>query len=363
MESEELNLTQMLKNAYKRRNLLWKILALAMIIALIYAIITDIWVRTTTAEVLIDKVDASLTDTLSGLDNPKVTTVFDKNKKTITFTASGIIRADSEEQVVEQMEIVREKLFEVYDIETYRILKDIDTEKVNFVGIIKDIVIFEVVGLVIYLAYVFIITSWSSTTDSYAIYKLTNLKVLGKVNKNPNNIVSKNKLVKKIDNYYSEDKTVYEDQIRLVKTNIELNRLIKEPRTIMFTGADKNVENIEIIDSLAKEYAKTNKVLVLSQNVDELAKNTELYTAMNISNDAITKEDAIKTLNEFKEKFDIILIDGNTLRNNYKALVFANIADSNIIVAIAEKTKIENLIKTKQYIEDVDGKISGVILL
>lgn len=362
MESEELNLSQMLKNLYKRRNLLWKILAVAMIIALVYAIIADIWVRTTTAEVLIDSTDASLTDTLSGLDNSKVTTTFDKTKKTITFTASGVIRVDSEENVEEQMETVREKLTELYNIKTYKTLQEIKTETVDFKGIIKDIIIFEAIGLVIYLGYVFVITSWSSTTDSYAMYKLTNLKVLGKVRKIQTNGVAKNKLAKKIDNYYSENITSIEEQIRVIRTNIDLNRKIKEPKTIMFTGADKKVTNIEVMDLLAKEYAKNNKVIVLSQNVDEFKNNNEIYTAMNISNDNTTKEEAIVTLNELKGKFDILLIDGNTLRNNYKALVYANIVDSNIIVALAEKTKVENIIKTKQYIEDVDGKISGIIL-
>ena len=362
MESEELNLSQMLKNLYKRRNLLWKILAVAMIVALIYAIIADIWVRTTTAEVLIDSTDASLTDTLSGLDNSKVTTTFDKTKKTITFTASGVIRVDSEENVEEQMEAVREKLVELYDIQTYKTLQEIKTETVDFKGIIKDVVIFEVVGLVVYLGYVFFITTWSSTTDSYAMYKLTNLKVLGKIRKVQATKTSKNKLAKKLDNYCLENVPSIEDQIRVIKTNIDLNKKIKGPKTIMFTGADKKVTNIEIMDLLAKEYAKNNKVIVLSQNVDEFKNNSELYTAMNISNDNTTKEEAIKTLNEFKEKFDILLIDGNTLRNNYKALVYANIVDSNIIVALAEKTKVENIIKTKQYIEDVDGKISGIIL-
>ena len=72
MESEELNLTQLFKNLYKRREMLLKILAIAMIFALLYVIALDILVRDTTAKVLIDKADTSIVDLVSGLNTSNV---------------------------------------------------------------------------------------------------------------------------------------------------------------------------------------------------------------------------------------------------------------------------------------------------
>ena len=340
MESEELNLTQLFKNLYKRKEILFKILAIAMIFALLYVIAVDILIRDTTAEVLIDKADTSIVDLVSGLNTSNVKIEFDKTKKIISFTTSGIDAVDSQINVEKQINLVENKLIELYQIETYQIVKEVNTETISYTKIIKDIAIFEVVGLVVYCAYVFLITSWQATTDEYSIYKITGLKVLGKFDKG--------------------QELSLEDQLKIIKTNIELNKENKEPKTIIISGAKNEVGTTYIVNTLAESYATENKkVAVITKEGKTKNKNISL---INLENKNFSKEELVNKLNDLKEKNDLILIDGNIIKDNYKSIIFASIADSNIIVALAEKTKMEDIIKSKQYIEDVNGKISGIIL-
>ena len=79
--------------------------------------------------------------------------------------------------------------------------------------------------------------------------------------------------------------------------------------------------------------------------------------------DANSKIEEVQDLiNELSSNYDLVFIDGANINENHLSIIFSNIVDTNVIIANTEKTKMEDIIKTKQYIEDVDGKISGIIL-
>lgn len=361
MGSEELNLMQIIKNLYQKKNVLFTIIIICTIIALAYTIVGDMLIKETSAEVLIDKADASISDAINALNTNKVKIEFDKAKKTIEFTACGIDSKNCEMQIEHQMNVVKNQIVDTYSISTFKVIKPITTEGISLIKIIKDVLIFEVVGIVLYCGYVFLITSFATTTDEYIIQNITKLKVLGKLYK-PEEKKKENKLISKfipIDENIPMDK-----QLKIIKTNIELRKEIENPKTILFASADKKVINSEVIRLLAKEYSTDNKkIMILAYNIENYENiGLNAINTMKLSDGASKMEEVNELLEELNQNYDLIFIDGANMNENHLSIIFSNIVDTNIIVANMEKTKLENIMKTKQYIEDVDGKISGIIL-
>ena len=59
---------------------------------------------------------------------------------------------------------------------------------------------------------------------------------------------------------------------------------------------------------------------------------------------------------------DVILLDGTPCMIVSDSIALSSMVDTTILIAENKKTKINDLKRTKKSIEDVNGKISGVIL-
>lgn len=70
----------------------------------------------------------------------------------------------------------------------------------------------------------------------------------------------------------------------------------------------------------------------------------------------------IELIDSLKEVFDIIIIDGPPAGIVTDGVILSNLVDSVILVSTYKQTKMEDLINTKKSIENVGGKIAGVIL-
>ena len=364
MESEELNLMQIFRNLYLKINVLFKILIVFTIIALAYTLVNDMLIKETTAVVLIDKADTSIEDAVSSLDTAKVKTSFDKSKKTITFSASGIDSTNCEIQIENQINVVKDKLVDAYSITVYKEIQTITTESISLVKILKDIAIFEIVGIILYCGYVFLITSFSSTTDEFTIQNITKLKVLGKLYKPTEN--KENRFITKLASKFlmPEENISVEKQLRIIKTNIDLKKDIINPKTILFASADKKVKNEEVIRMLAKEYSiEEKKIMILAYDISNYENiGLNAVNSMKLSDSDSKIEEAQELIEELRANYDMVFIDGANINENHLSIIFASIVDTSIIVSNTGRTKMEDIIKTRQYIEDVDGKISGIIL-
>lgn len=73
-------------------------------------------------------------------------------------------------------------------------------------------------------------------------------------------------------------------------------------------------------------------------------------------------ETTVLMLENLKEIFDVIILDGTPGMLVTDALILSRIADTTILVASHKKTKKEDLEKVKRSIENVGGKIAGVVL-
>ena len=76
----------------------------------------------------------------------------------------------------------------------------------------------------------------------------------------------------------------------------------------------------------------------------------------------IQVRDGIEYIAQSKNMFDIILIDSTSINENVLPIRLASIADATIIVSESGKVKQEDIVKAKMEIENVGGKIAGIIL-
>ena len=232
------------------------------------------------------------------------------------------------------------------------------------------------------------IFSFSGLTNIYDIEEKLKIKALGIIDldnkKRKKDYITKNEKIQK--------------QLKRIKANLVLNKKTNT-KTILLTGT-KNGDGVSyIINNLAIQFANLySKVLIVDANfknrfmtnvtktiqnkglaellstnnvdeVDELiheTKNERIFILpageINVIEDEFDKENITNVMEKLKLKYDIILIDSENINENIFPMYLSNITDSTIIVATYGKVRQENLLKTKKEIENVGGKISGIIL-
>ena len=93
--------------------------------------------------------------------------------------------------------------------------------------------------------------------------------------------------------------------------------------------------------------------------------NLFLITSGNIPpnpSELLASEKTLNMLDKLKEIFDIVILDGTPGLIVTDALILSRIVDTTIIVTAHKSTKKDNLEKVKKDIENVGGKIAGVVI-
>lgn len=76
----------------------------------------------------------------------------------------------------------------------------------------------------------------------------------------------------------------------------------------------------------------------------------------------LNSERTVQMLNNLKEVFDVIIIDGTPGLLVTDAIILSRLVDTSVLVAAHNTTKKEDLAKVKKAIENVGGKIAGVVI-
>lgn len=76
----------------------------------------------------------------------------------------------------------------------------------------------------------------------------------------------------------------------------------------------------------------------------------------------LVSDNMIKTLNKLKEEYDIIILDGPPVEMVTDSVILTRIVDTSIIVASSNETKKDNLHKVIASIQNVEGKIAGIVV-
>ena len=196
------------------------------------------------------------------------------------------------------------------------------------------------------------------------------------------------------------------EMFRTLRTNIQFMNSKKELRTILVTSTMPGEGKSWVSANLAITFAQTGKrVCIIDADmrkgrmanlfqtdlipglsnylsgIDNRGKDDEMDIIKHIKPTEIDNlflipagnvppnpaellgtETTVKMLDKLKEIFDIIILDGTPAMLVTDALILSRIVDTTILVASHKSTKKDDLEKIKKSIENVGGRIAGVVL-
>ena len=406
---EELDLIQAIKISWKKRKIIFGIIIACVLIGLVYTFIINRPIYQSTSKILIDKADASISEFVKSSDimaevasnfnvqrsyiSEKATVSFDKNTKILTISVSSTDNKEALNIVNKYQEILKTRLESVYDIKVYSTIEQAQiSENPYNVNHVKDMIVSIGVGFILAGVYCIFIVVFSED-NIFKTVENNGLILLGKISK-------ENKANSKVKAYISRNDKIIA-QVKQIMTNIELNKQVHRPKSILVTSPDYETGTTYVVSNLAIRYSKSGKnILIIDSNFKKGIENkifnidsengiTNLLSEEDISLENINKkikqspisniyvlpcgdvhideemlisEKISKIIELLKNQFDIIIIDGEPILKQISSVGWASIVDAVVIVAEYSKTKAEDLIKAKTTIENIDGKISGVVI-
>lgn len=203
-----------------------------------------------------------------------------------------------------------------------------------------------------------------------------------------------------------DPKSPISEMFRTLRTNIQFMNTNKNLKTLLITSTITGEGKSLIAANLAATFAQANKRVVLidcdmrkgrQHNIfstsprpglsnylsgidpeggmsdQDLAKyiretqvpNLYLLPSGNIPpnpSELIASEKMINLLKELSELCDIVILDGTPSLIVTDSVVLSRFVDSTILVAAQNETKIDELNKVKKDIDNVGGKIAGVVI-
>ena len=204
----------------------------------------------------------------------------------------------------------------------------------------------------------------------------------------------------------NDPKSPVSEMFRTLRTNIQFMNTSKNLKTLLITSTISGEGKSLITANLAATFAQANKKVVLidcdmrkgrqhsifgtnsrpglsnylsgissdgDDSDDDLSKyikgteipNLYLFPAGNVPpnpSELIASEKMINLLKELSELSDIIILDGTPSLIVTDSVILSRFVDSTIIVTAQNKTKIDDLNKVKKDIDNVGGKIAGVVI-
>ena len=113
-------------------------------------------------------------------------------------------------------------------------------------------------------------------------------------------------------------------------------------------------DKIEDSKMLFYKYIKTTRM----ENVFVLPSGEKTFD----SSELLASNKIKKIINVLRENFDIVIFDSTPSMLLTDGIILSRLVETNIIVSEYEKTKIKDLRKTKELIEDVGGDVAGIII-
>lgn len=106
------------------------------------------------------------------------------------------------------------------------------------------------------------------------------------------------------------------------------------------------------------------------ENIENYIQSTDIENLYLISSGSVPPNPSellvsskmAKVINKLVDKFDVIIFDAPPCLIVADALIMARLVDFNLIVSAQNITKMEDLNKAKNAIENVQGKVAGVVL-
>lgn len=292
--------------------------------------------------------------------------------------------------------VFTEQIKEIYNLANISIVDEAEIENAPCnINHVKDIIIFTFAGLIVSIITIMIIYFFDDTIkDEKDIEKNIKLRNIGTlpIDKENNDLIIEN-----------NPKSHIVECIKTIRTNIlySTNR-----KTILITSSKQKEGKSWIINNLAIAFAQANKKVILvdtdlrkenekneifsvdkgeglsdfikeisNNKLENLEKSKKYIKETKFPNLHILQNGTIppnpsellssnnmkNLLDLLKNMYDIVLLDGTSCMIVSDSIALSSMVDSTILVAENKKSKISDLKKTKKLIEDVNGKILGII--
>lgn len=296
----------------------------------------------------------------------------------------------------ELAKVFTEQIKEIYNLENISIVDEAEVENQPCnINHIKDIIIFTFAGMIVSAILVMLIYIFDDTIkDEKDIERNIKLKNIGTlpVDKENNELIIEN-----------NPKSHIVECIKTLRTNILYTT---NKKSILITSSRQKEGKSWVSNNLAVALAQADKKVILvdtdlrkennrneifnvekgeglsdfikeisDDKLENLEKSKKYIKETQIPNlhilqngtlppnpaELITSENMKRLLNLLKSMYDIVLLDGTPCMVVSDSIALSSMVDSTILVTESKKTKINDLKKTKKLIEEVNGKILGVI--
>ena len=324
----------------------------------------------------------------------------------------------------ELADVFVDEVSEMYKINNVNILDkaEIPNGPCN-VNHIKDLAIFTVLGIFLAAGFVLLLYMVDTTIKMEEdVEAYTGLTILTSIPLCENTLVKKGEKIKpgtsrtKMSEAnkrrtaelvaFEDPKSTISETFRTLRANLAFTQTNKKMKNILLTSSEMSEGKSFVSANVAVTFAKADKKVIIvdadmrkgrqhnifkvvntqglsnclsalddsdSMNLENLARyikttkvpNLHIMTSGDrppnpaelISSSRMT--DLLKLLNKV---YDVVIIDGTPSMIVSDSIILSKFVDTTIVVAACRSTKIESLQKVKKSIENVGGKIAGVIL-
>ena len=206
---------------------------------------------------------------------------------------------------------------------------------------------------------------------------------------------------------YENEKTDLSKAFKSLRSNIQFVNVNNENKNIILvTSPNKNDGKTFVAANLAISYAETGKKVVLidadmktgrlgklfnipnnlglsnflsnldangleinelvSKFINETAiKNLNLITSGTVppnSNELLTSNKLVNMIKDLSVFYDVVIIDSTPILTTTDSLILTRVASSTLVVVNYKNTKTDDLIRAKKDIQNVGGRIIGVVI-
>lgn len=412
---EEIDLKQVIKTAYKNRKILLGIIVVTILLGVIYSfVIVRPEYQSNSKMLIIGNNDASIKEFVKSekmiqkvteeLNNSKVNTStmrtstevsFDTSSRLVSVSALTRDKSLSNEIVHKYIDVLKKKLEDVYGIKNCTVIEEAtEASEAANINHQKDFMVVIVLGVAIAGVYVIIVYFINNKMNATVIEESTEIKVIGKLKKEKKN--------KKVIDYFMHDNSNLSTLNKMAITIQKANKGQKV-KSILVSGTGIGAGSTYVTTNLANTYAKLgyrvividankngiqNKIfnrnmnkgfsdLVLRMqntdiehtNMDEYIAKTPIegisvmaYGEEKLNEKMLISDRSMQIFNQIASRFDIVIIDAPSMKKDITTLVLSTYADSVILVAETEKTKLDDIKEVKESLQNIDLKIDGIIL-
>lgn len=272
--------------------------------------------------------------------------------------------------VDEIVSVFMEKVYEITEMEKLKVINSAsEPALVDSVNVVKIILLSIGIGFAVSFVVILVLEYLDDSIESIEdITEKLDLPVLGII----------------------ENESAFTENIKQVRTQIEYSSNLKDRKVFSVASVSEDSKNISV--DLAKALQKTkNKVLLIDAdlrnptihenlnisnefglsnvlenemeyyNENILQQSSSVYiltagTALDNPSEKLTNSQMHNFINKVKESFDYIIINGHSLVNVTDTIGLSRLTDVIILIIEENKTKISELEKAKESLENIGVK-------